>query len=389
MPENNPGLDQALDPLAPLYENTATGYDAYLRSTYGRNLGKFSKDWSDHFGDMRKATLAALWRNTETTGKRRKETSMMLMGPGFDMMQGRDLDQLSLDVGIGKLRNLTVVDFSMNVIRDAVLQLQNAGATNVSWMQYDITGGLSTAYQRYWEDEMRGVDSEVQLLEVILAMRQRDTIAELEGRLMGEMRRATTEQVRSASDLPPQASWNLNRSLKLSMSGKPLPIDYVQTNMVLAGTGETGESKFWEVFRKVTGETDSAVGTERISESILTQRRRILEAVHQVFADYNTGVFVNATKQILKDNPLASVQHITDVSTTFEDDAFDELGSLPRLMITDAQDRLREAGIVLRDNQPVKSWVWKDEQEPPYAHHHSVHAMFARRDTIESQPIPL
>lgn len=371
-------LDQAADPLAPFYQQTATEYDAYQKMLYKENFERFRAGWERHYADMRRVTLSQLWDFTEMHAGGRGGTNMALMGPGFDVVN-RDLNPLMVSTCISQLRSIIVIDFSVEVIRDALQCLLNANVDRekVHGIQYDITGGLSTVYAQWWDEQVRGVSTEEDLARVMDQLSETDVVGELQGRLVDAITQARDGRLLTLETLPPNGSSNTNRSLRLTSQHEEVPLDYVQTNMVMAGTGQTGEAKFFRKFQEAATSTDGLRGRPP-SEEILSGRRQTLEDAYRIMSGYNTHILVIGTEQILRDNPGAEVHHVTDVSTVYKDPRL-KVGSLSRLDINDAKRKLRSLGINLND---ITSWKWPDEAD----HSHSVHSMSAfsyRRKRVE------
>lgn len=382
VPENPSGIVSARDPLAPLFQRTEAGYDQYLRGDYNNNYLRYRESWEEHYANVREATLAGIFQVMERQGKQRKDMTMALIGPGFDVAR-RDLGPVSLELGLQQLRSIAVVDFSCNVVRDAMRSLMTDGKVDrskVVGVHFDITSGLSTVYEQFWRDQMEGITTEEQLLRRLEEMMKIDLIGELEDRLGRALDGLQQQQEFTADALPPEGLIMADRKLLLPTRSGREQFDLIQSNMVLAGTGETAQQIFQEVFQNVIDSTDRSRG-EDPTEDMLEMRWRINWLMHQLSSKYSTHVFVLAHIRMLECNPNATVVSITDVSTKFKRTGSMQQGTLQRLSIVDAERQLHEAGITLKDNVPLtRSWDWEDEE----THSHSVHVLSAKKDCRQS-----
>gem|GEM_PF-4146756 len=367
-------VDQFRDPWEPLYEQTAESYDTYLEREYETNRMRFAAEWNAHYEQMRTAYEATVLRLLES-GKKREGMFTADIGRGpFDH------DQRIIDTLVKRYQAVVTIDFATRIRRAAMTALLEGGVSKEKMyeMRFDISSGLSTVYDQYWEEKLGSINTEEELCETMDVLHKADIVMELDARVSDAVAAAARQDTCAlAGERTFEEPLNRDRRMILSEGGKRMPLDLVYLPMVIAGTGVPGEKRVWGVYEDTIMSNDSKEGEP--SEATLISRRRVLRRIHGIIAAYNTAVAERIFKKILVDNPRATLLAVTDVSTTYDDERLN-VGELPRLIVDELIGNLEEEGILVSRNLDVKPWVWKDEP----AHHHTVNVLSARLQKPES-----
>lgn len=343
-------LDQAQDPLAGFYKKTVEAYDAYQVGDYQKNFERLGL-WEKHYEHMRTRFADFMLHKIEG-GAKRNRAAIAIVGPGVDPAR-RDFDKRIVDDYFSRFRSIVLVDFSVKTIRAAIKSLVDSGVSpdNILGMQYDITDGFSTVYDQYIQEQLVRAVSEEELSRATERFSSL-SMKELDERLKDE-RQKWNGVFCGIDEIP--GKLNAQRSLKLTVDGEELPLDFVSYQMVLAGTGAASEGRIWEKFAELTR------GDEEPSEAVLEDRRKMVERIHGMVSRYNTAVAFRSVRKFLQENPQAKLLAISDVSTIHEEPRF---GALPRLNESALKGALTRANIVT--TIPDVEWRWKDE--PGHGH---------------------
>lgn len=377
---DRPTLDQARDPLAFVYQETALNYDAYLLGgEYEQNYDHLKESWDEHYGNMRGATEEAVLKVMEKRSLSRHQIGAAIIGLG-PYPVGRDVDQNLAQSFLSRLRSLVVVDFSASVIRKGIDQLLAMQINHnnlfhrdrVYGMQFDITDGLSTGYNLFIRDQLVDVQEE-ELLSRIVETWDKVGEDELDDRLQAY--EAGQQVGRKEPEVLLRGGRNDRRNFKLSVDKEPMPLDVIVANEVLTATGAAAEDHIWEVFNFVTRKSDERAP---LNDDTFTARKDLYRRINEFIARYNTEVYCNIVPRILQDNPQARLLATCDVAT--QHNTFGRVWRLNELAV---QDVLTRKGI---ETDVVREWNWKDEPE----HHHPVWVFShklgqTKRVTLETQ----
>lgn len=351
-------LDQAIDPMARLFNHSALKYDAYLESTYGHNAHQRVQQWQDHFHEMHKRTTGFLWNYTETR-KKRKDTHMVLVGPGFQPTV-TDFGQNLQETYLRHVGTLTVLDYSTQVVSAAMRDVQQNTrnhAGRLFGMQFDITNGFSTAYSALLQKSF-GASYDFASFQHEAKQLADLSIEELQKRLSNELSDLSLallskdEEVTKSPIELIAGGVNGRRSLHLTVNSEYIQPDIFYMPMVIAGTGAAAEREYiWSRFEDMS---DSGVVTSD------AEKQEFYANIHQLIANYNTIIAVIAFRKILSDNPEASIFAVSDNSTVMHNND----ATHPRLHTEELRKLLRTANISFVTTG--KNWYWHDE--PTHCH---------------------
>lgn len=369
-------LDQARDPYARYFAQTASTYDAYQLNEYDEHYRTRQDFWRPHYSEMQDAFVEHTMHVLESdVRKTRSAINLAIIGPGLDPMN-RDFNHTVLRTCLQKVSHIVVIDFSSLVTRTAMRSLiqSDIPERRVFGMQYDITNGLSTAYQHFIHETLQHVTNENELERATIAFEQM-TIEELDRRVLEELQQLGAEKEDpllpgDVTDEPPPGGMNRGRSLSLSMKKVKLPLDVVSLQMVLAATGAAAEAEIWSRYQEITSSTPDR-GARPPGKETEDTRYKMFERIHRMIARFNTATAERIIHQILQDNEDAKVLAITDISTHYEAEALRT--GLPRLDVDELRDKLAQGDITVRVTS--SGWDWRDEPD----HYHHVVAIEADR----------
>ena len=369
MPTDDRYLDQAHDRMAFFFEDTASKYDSYQRGEYLTNRVKHAESWNNHYDHMRQELLRGIKTVIEERDVKRSELNMAIVGSGFNPVEC-ELDKRFIAEQLEDFRSIVLIDFSQTVLAEAAQNLEAAGIPKgrILKMQYDITNGMSTVYEKFIQQMMEktAMTSMWGLNELNLVAEQiaQVSIDDLRSRLAREKELAEQQSVRPMTQSLIGGGENKDRTLALSVEGEPLSLDLIAYQMVLAGTGASAEDLFWSTYNEAlqrVGETSAP--TE--------QQRQIFERIFTLISRFNTEISITSIRDMLRDNPNAYVTAVTDFSTISktQDHTFERLDR-----------KTMESG--LRRDQihtyaPTDPWVWNDEAE----HGHEVRNLIFTKST--------
>ncbi len=370
-----PQLDQNRDPRSPLYARSADAYDEYQQHEYDTNYRTRRPQWERHYARMRTATeiFLAQYVESEKHNKARKDMVMAIVGPGLDPGV-RDYDPRLVEAFLAQLRSIVLIDFSVDTNRAACQSLLARGVESqrIQEVQFDITQGMGTLYEDLLREKIGSANSEEEVARVAGELEQMDVVGELKSRY-ADMLVALNE----AGPLSPSAQarakalFASEHTLRLTSKGRDVPLDVISLNMVLAGTGVTGEALFWERYYAAVAQTD--VSGREPADEVMERRRKTLSDFHDVITRYNTEIASEIIQLLLNTNPYPDTRILamTDITTRHGD----ETGSLQRLDLAELRQTLKICGVEVSLSNPIENWEWADEPE----HSHAVAAFTAKR----------
>ncbi|MDD4319034.1 MAG: hypothetical protein PHW10_01785 [Candidatus Peribacteraceae bacterium] len=380
---HSPALDQALDPWEPLFRGTAMEYEAYLRGEYQEHYRDRRPQWESHYRHMRTAIEGAVLRLMEQQGKKREDLNVACIGLGLDPAE-RDLDRRLIENFFGHFERVIVIDFSRFAIKSAVHSLMRSESRDragiepdkVLQMQYDITSGLSTLYERIVRRELEGVDTE----EAFIAMAKRMKNLDIEQAMDAELTSAVVEARQRMDTLTAAGELEINggentadRPLRLTTRGRQVRPDLVFMPMVVAGTGVGAEGEIWSKFRDVMASTEMSRGNEPLPDSIIEGRKIARFCIHALITAYNNVIMTRAHQQIFAANPDATVLSVTDSNTRYYNQR-QGAGTWTRLDLERVKGNLLRSRVELTEAAETGPWTWADDPE----HEHQVKATTAR-----------
>lgn len=357
-------LDQARDRTAFFFESTAHQYEDYLEDEYSQNKTKHPIEWENHYRQMRKAFIASVLYLMQEKGMKQKDMNVGIVGPGFDPVTC-ELDEHVCDFHLSEFRSIVVIDFSQRIVRSAMDALIKAEVPSekIFGMQFDITNGLSTIYNKHLAEGLSGVEDEEQLFRFTEQF-ENFNIDLLRGRLLEEQKRAESQSVKPITETLIGGGVNDRRTMKLTVDGEALPLHLVSYPMVFAGTGAAAEDRFWTTYKEAMSHSEYQRSDEKgVDDAILASRREMFERVFNLIATFNTDITVKALRRVLEDNPDAMVTAVTDISTICKEPR----DTFPRLNVNELQTQLAcpsdTDGVQIRTSIPRGEWTWADEPE--------------------------
>ncbi len=380
-------LDQAIDPHAQFAQVTAEQYDAYLSNDYQQNFEQRKKEWMKHYRAMEKEFIEHIFTQTERDIDR-KDMGIAIVGPGNSPV-GREFQDISVDTVLSEVRHLVVADFSSGVVRRAMENIHDnvSDLRRMYGMQFDLTDGYSTAYDRMIEERMHKVHTERDFYEMAEEF-DNMPLADLYEMLNTTLNRIEQENADAGKfplpDVLIGGKINETRSLSLTSEGEPVDIHTWYLPMVLAGMGAAAEHRIWENFSIVT--CDEERGAEPLSNpETIENRITAMQRIYNLISRFNTIVATKAVRDILQDNPTSHVLAISDTETVMKDK---KLGSFPRLNVNTMRNDLLnnkygdDSAPIAMLTKPGGPWKWADEED----HGHIVNVFeFYRRGTQSSE----
>lgn len=369
MSTHRPELDQANDPLAQFYRGTAETYHSYMQREYDVNYRNRAEEWDKHYGNMESVFNECFIRLINGRARTREDLNVVLVGPGMEPVNHDYKANTIVQNWLRHVKRIVVKDFDPLAVRSAMSNLSSGNRPQdekvephkVYGMQYDLTRGLSTGYQRFISKSLDKVSNEDQL-SLVATEFDMDEEA-LRDRLEHEI---TVHRMEMLQNPPPPmvnmlpGGENIAGLPKLSIEGKPIDTDLWLVPMVLSGTGAAAEDQLWDVFNGFTGAQLPDNFREIIlqpDQKLQLQRERTQRNIHRLISRYNTMVSKKAIQDILTNNPRAQVLVITDVSTKWH--ASHEKYS--RLYMDELREALDSVGIYMK---PLSyGWDWNDEPE--------------------------
>lgn len=379
-------LDQAIDPHARFYSATADDYDAYLKGDYDTNYRERREQWDEHYEHMRAGFNTHIMSVIER-GIPRNEMGLAIVGPGMAPV-GRELGNTAATGVLPHLKELVVVDFSTEVVRSAMEQIRTEvkDVGNMYGMQFDLTDGFSTAYDRMITERLQKVEDEQGFYDMAeeLDDLSLDELRKLLSDTLGQIEdEKTSEGTRPMPDVLIGGKLNKERSLSLTTKDEEVKIDTWFMPMVLAGMGAAAEHRIWDEFETVTSDTER--GAKPDSEQTQEDRITAIQRIYNLISRFNTIVATKSVRDILKDNPESRIFAISDVSTVLRRSG---VGVLPRLNLERmrrdlAKNKYGDTSAPITMISPDTDWQWPDEPD----HHHGVNAFtfYRRKPSKEDQ----
>jgi len=355
-------LDQARDRDAFFFNITARKYEDYLDHEYSDNRSDHSAEWDEHYRNMRGGFVKTVLSLLEDKGMKQKDMNVGIIGPGLDPVSC-ELDNHVCDFHLSEFRSIVIIDFSQKIIRSAMDALIRAGVPSekILGMQFDITNGLSTTYDRFLLEELQGIETEEELSRFTEKLENLD-IGMLRQRLLDELDEAERGTVIPITETLIGGGENEDNTMALTVEGEPLPLHLVTYQMVLAGTGAAAEDRFWTAYREALSHTEYQSESNPDEEA----RREMLERIFHLITTFNTEVAVSTVRHVLRGNPDAMVTAATDISTIRKEPSH----TFKRLDVDKLERRLANPDdnndAPIQISIPRGGWTWADE--PDHSH---------------------
>jgi len=379
---SNQRLDQAIDKHAQFYSDTADEYDMYLKGNYDKNYRERRSQWNEHYEHMR-AEFNAHIMSMADLGIPRKDMGLAIVGPGMKPI-GRELGNTAVRGVLPEVKDLVVIDFSTEVVRNAMEQIREKvkGVDSMYGMQFDLTKGLSSAYDRMIAERLKNIETEKDFYE--MAKEFDDLSPEALSILLADhlgmiWEEKADEGSQPVPDVLIGGKINEENTLSLSSNGEPVPIHTWFMPMVLAGMGAAAEHRIWDQFETVTSDVNR--GAEKNTEETVENRITAIQRVYNLIARFNTIVATRSINKILDDNPESRILAVSDVSTVLHKKG---TGALPRLNLDTIRTDLSKNNITMITADT--DWQWPDEPD----HHHGVNAFtfYRRKQSTSPTEVP-
>ncbi len=337
-------VDGPIDPLSVLFEPTAADYDFYLREgEWGRNQLEHSDAWAEHYDRMNVIIAKRILQVSQEKGLNLNAMNVGLVGPGFQPV-GHDISKQTANVILSELHRIIVIDFSLNAVRSAVLNLVQNGVSpdRVFGMQFDLTRGLSTMFRNRIGKILENVETEQEFYEAAMQQFPQVTVDALQLQLGQELLNVVENPVRMPGNVVGAKSAG-NLRIKVN-EGELVPLHFTVMPMVLAGTNASTEAHLYERWREVT--SDESRGALHPGARRDRARSDVYRKIHEMVAANNTEIAARIVARFLQDNTTPDNRQpiicaITDIATSFNDPHY---GIMPRLHPDQCSWRVGEMG---------------------------------------------
>ncbi|OGJ55504.1 hypothetical protein A3D88_04585 [Candidatus Peribacteria bacterium RIFCSPHIGHO2_02_FULL_52_16] len=337
-------------------------------SKYDLFADKYAASWRDHVPNQfhyemsRKATVRYLVDLFEK-GVKPKDSVAVILGPGFNIAEYRDLDPVIVDAMLNECPAIVVADFSREVLKDARRSLSSASKEvepKIFRAQREFSGGMSTRFDIFIANKIDTICT-VDALDVF--MRELDALTPTE--IIAKVKEQNLEESESVGDatVVHEHTNHLARYYDFkSVARSKAEVRYVICNLLLAGMLATTEAAFREkliTFRQ--GQGDEVISDETV--------RGYLRSWHRVISIINTEIAVNLISGVMDHNPHATISIVTDENTEYSQ----KFGKHPRWDLEGpfgVRSGLLSHQIMLMENG--QSWMQDDSGEnPPHGHYTS------------------
>ena len=233
----------------------------------------------------------------------------MILGPGFDVAQYRDLDPVMVDSMLGECPALVVADFSRKILQDARSSLAGASkelSSKIHLARREFSGGISPRFEEFMSPRIDRIENAAQMAAFI------DELNAIPGDDL--LLRIMEQHIEPSRGEPgvihdPMSSPDRYYDFQ-SVTGIESKVRFITCNLLVAGMLATTEGAFREKLMAIHEREPSIVTRDTVIDH--------LRDWHSVVAHMNSEIAANLLGKVLEQNPEATISLVTDETTSYK-----------------------------------------------------------------------